>query len=95
MTPERRPKPSSARAMVGVAAIAEVEPEHVDAGHEKAVDDVGVRTRGAKRGDDLGVAGSAHGHFREGASMKIARKSLTLVSVGPVITESPSASKKP
>ena len=37
----------------------------------------------------------AQGHRRGGGSIRMARKSLTLVSVGPVTSESPSAWKKP
>src|SRR5690349_179544 len=41
------------------------------------------------------IALAISGHGTAPRSIKIARKSLTLVSVGPVTTESPSASNKP
>ena len=83
--------------VVVVRAVAEVEPEHVGAGANQRFDGGAVGARGAEGGDDLGVAGGVViGCLRwMRPSMTMARKSLTLVSVGPVTTESPSASKKP
>src|SRR5262249_10924991 len=85
-----------------LAAVAEVEAEHIRAGIEQRADRGGIRARRAERGDDLGVAITAHDDQRPAMAacrasslINIARKSLTLVSVGPVTTESPSASKKP
>ena len=87
--------------MVLVRAVAEVEPEHVRPGLEKAADDLRAGAGGAEGGDDLGVAMTAHVSSRPerppflAGRMRMARKSLTLVSVGPVMTWSPRASKKP
>ena len=59
----------------------------------------GDRARRPEGGDDLGVAWRRMEVLlsRQAAAgwIRMARKSLTLVSVGPVTTESPSASKKP
>ena len=40
--------------MVLVRAVAEIEPEHVDAGVEQGLDPLGRRGGGTERGDDLG-----------------------------------------
>ena len=91
----------SQRALVVlVRAVAEVEPEHVGAGAEQRLDGLRVGAGGPEGGDDLGVAVAAHAQLSCAScaprrSTRMARKSLTLVSVGPVTTESPSASKKP
>src|SRR5207253_8673552 len=70
--------------------------EHVGAGANQRLDGSAIRARGAEGRDDLGIAGAFHGVSPEvWPSMTMALKSFTLVSVGPVTTESPSASKKP
>src|SRR5204862_8037189 len=82
--------------VVGMRAVAEVQSEHVGAGANQRLDGGAIRARGAEGGDDLGVAGALHQVPPvERPSMTMALKSFTLVSVGPVTTESPSASKKP
>jgi hypothetical protein len=47
--------------VVVVAAVAEVQPEHVGPGLEQAADRLRRRTRRPERGDDLGVAVASHG----------------------------------
>ena len=47
--------------MVGLRAVAEVEPEHVHAALEQGADGLRVGRGGAERGDDLGAAGASHG----------------------------------
>jgi hypothetical protein len=49
-----------ALAMLLVRAVAEVQAEHVGAGVEQRAYGGGVRARGPERGDDLGVALTAH-----------------------------------
>jgi hypothetical protein len=78
--------------VIGVAAVAEVQPEHVGTRANHRCDGGAVGTCGAERGDDLGVAVAWHQWTPvEGWSMTMARKSFTLVKVGPVTIESPSA----
>ena len=98
-----------AGAMLGVARVAEVEAEHVHAGLEQRADGRLVGARWPEGRDDLGAAVASHRLvplrcarllYRHAAAAgqrltRMARKSFTLVSVGPVITRSPSRAKKP
>src|SRR5215207_7059878 len=83
--------------MILVGSMAEVEPEHVRPRLEQRANDLQARTRGSERGEDLGVTLASHGAepLLTPSVIRMARKSLTLVSVGPVTTASPSASKTP
>jgi hypothetical protein len=67
--------------VVGVAAVAEVEPEHVGAGFEQGGDRGPVRTRGTERGDDFSVALASHGAGHPGQWVADA---ATLGTAGPV-----------
>ena len=72
-------------------AVAEVEAEDVGAGVEQGANGVRRRAGGSERRNDLCFAISFHGVCGPSAVplyalIKIARKSLTFVSVGPVIT---------
>ena len=49
-----------AGAVVVGAAVAEVQPKHVDAGHEQPANDVFVGAGGAKGRHNFGISGSAH-----------------------------------
>ena len=57
-----RPDRLVAGLMIGMAAVAEVEPEHVGTGLEQGPDSRSIRARRAEGGDDLGVAVASHGH---------------------------------
>ncbi len=85
------------RAMFGMSSVTEIEAEDVDSGLEQGADLLQGRARRAESGDNLGAASAPHGQASPLAApnTRIARKSLTLVSVGPVTTRSPSAEKNP
>jgi hypothetical protein len=46
--------------VIGMGAVAEVEPEHVGAGAHQRLDGAAVRARRPEGRDDLGVAGTLH-----------------------------------
>lgn len=78
-----------------MAAVAEIEPEYIRAGLVQAPDLGAVAGGRAQGGDDFGIARTAlGGGTHEAAPIRMARKSLTLVLVGPVMSRSPSFSKK-
>src|SRR3954452_7336526 len=86
--------------MLLLGAVAEIEAEHVGPGLEQRPDHFRAGARRPEGRDDLGVTVTAHVHSAavaaaSGPAIRIARKSLTLVRVGPVTIWSPSASKKP
>ena len=95
-------------AVVVMRPVAEIAAEHVDPGIEQRVQPFQARTCRPERGDDLGAALPPHRMaFRlrvraagsgsagaAGVEPRMARKSLTLVSVGPVTTRSPRAREK-
>ena len=89
-------------------SVTEVEPEEVRSGPEQGCDDLALIACRPQSGHDLGLARTPHGSLpaepaRSGprepygfrAGITIARKSLTLVKVGPVSTSPPSAAKNP
>ena len=98
-----------AHAMVRAAAVAEIEAKHIGAGLEQRADGRRVRAGRPQGRDDLGAAVAAHDAsllrfpalpYPKGAGAgqrptTMARKSFTLVRVGPVVTRSSSAAKKP
>jgi galactarate dehydratase len=71
-------------AVLLVRAVAEIEPEHVDAGEKQRTDHGLARARRAERRDDLGIAVSAHsnapgaGSTVAGTSVRGARSNLFL-----------------
>src|SRR5690606_2127265 len=86
--------------VVFMCAVTEVQAKYVDAGIQERGDALARGAGGAERGDNACASLSCHGvsllgMAHDGQRTKMARKSLTLVSVGPVITASSSASKKP
>src|SRR6185312_6892325 len=87
-----RANAEEARLVVGALAVAEIEPEDIDAGFEQRGDLAGRAARRAQGRDDLGAALASHDW---GGWIRMARKSLMLVRVGPVTTRSPSAAKAP
>jgi len=46
--------------VLGIGAVAEVQPEHVGAGTHQGLNRGAVAARGSERGDDLGIAGTFH-----------------------------------
>src|ERR1700726_2628000 len=61
---EFAPNPARRLATLAVLvgrAVAEIEPEHIDAGLEQRADRLLGRGRWSERGDDLGIAISRHG----------------------------------
>src|SRR5206468_10866112 len=76
-----------------MGAVAEVEAKHIDAAQEERTDHLRAGAGRSKGGHDLGVALASNRHgLRAATATSTALKSFTLVKVGPVITESPSAS---
>ena len=77
-----------ARGVILMRAVAEVEPEHVGAGLEQPRQHLRRGARGAEGGDDLRASAAAQSWvwwppwFPQ--AIRMARTSLTLVSVGPV-----------
>src|SRR5438552_5351141 len=79
-----------------MGTVAEVEAKHIDAGQEERTDHLRAGAGRSEGGHDLGVASASNRHWLlASAAIRTALKSFTLVKVGPVITESPSASKNP
>ncbi|MNN28698.1 hypothetical protein D3C81_1422770 [compost metagenome] len=85
--------PLVAQGVVGVFAVAEVQAEQVGAGFHQGADVLAAFDRRAEGGEDLHFF--IWSHLSLASRIRMARKSLTLVRVGPVVTRSPSSAKKP
>src|SRR5690606_4850121 len=83
--------PLIALGMVGVLAMAEVEAEQVDPGFHQLADVRSVADRRPEGGEDLHFLVGVH--WAGFSRIRMARKSLTLVRVGPVTISSSRAAK--
>ena len=79
-----------------VNAMAEVQPERIDAGEKERLQHVGRATRGSDGGDDFGPAIASHGSVGPLAASGDQNESdiVDIVPVGPVRTRPPIPSKK-
>ena len=82
-----------ARLVVLMGAVAEIEPEHVDAGPNSAAIISAVELAGPSVATILAARWRLTRHGA--SSTRMARKSFTLVRVGPVTTRSPRAANAP